>query len=761
MINIYSFILLILELIVIVCCVFVGRKKGKYTTDLQCLMISGMIAAFCNILFMQATDAGLAEFFLSLNFIGIDGIVLFMARFILRYTNTQLHTRAFQYLSWGCGAIDAAFLLTNSFSKHMFRLERVQWMGEECWLPHYLPLHYTHVGYCYLLSIFVIAVLINRLVRSPKPYRKMYWSVLTVFWVTLISNIVCYVWVLPINLALVFYAWLAISFCYFLVYSSPKGLVEGILANVVEDIDNGIVCFDFNGNCIYANTRARAVLSVADDKVGEITDHFYTEWVRDHAPDSVDYEYWDKEYPVEGEDHHFHIEFQRLKGNGNATIGYFYKLTDKTAAMKAFEEGQYIATHDRLTGLYNRDYFFQKAEEIIRRHPEKEWYMVCANIKNFKLLNDLFGEEMSDKILVAQAALLKYTTMEECIQGRISGEKFAMLISRENFNAEMTVKNLGRLQYMLDGRNYKLNIAMGVYHITDPEESPQEMYEKASTAVDSQVGDYQKTVVYYDAQLLQRVVKEKNMAEEFENALKNRQFRMFLQPQMDVEGNVLGAEALARWQHPQKGLIFPADFLSVVEKTRLISRLDEYMWEQAAEKLRAWKEQGYENAHISVNISAKDFYYIDIYETLVQIVKKYEIDPSRMNLEISETELLSDAEPQIRELNRLQEFGFSVQIDDFGKGYSSLNMLQSIQANLLKVDMKLINDIPDPVKMKKILNSIFTMARALDMEVITESVETKEQVELLTELGCSVFQGYYFSRPMPVEEFEEKYLKRS
>ena len=279
--------------------------------------------------------------------------------------------------------------------------------------------------------------------------------------------------------------------------------------------------------------------------------------------------------------------------------------------------------------------------------------------------------------------------------------------------------------------------------------------------MDSQVGDYQKTVVYYDAQLLQRVVKEKNMAEEFENALKNRQFRMFLQPQMDVEGNVLGAEALARWQHPQKGLIFPADFLSVVEKTRLISRLDEYMWEQAAEKLRAWKEQGYENAHISVNISAKDFYYIDIYETLVQIVKKYEIDPSRMNLEISETELLSDAEPQIRELNRLQEFGFSVQIDDFGKGYSSLNMLQSIQANLLKVDMKLINDIPDPVKMKKILNSIFTMARALDMEVITESVETKEQVELLTELGCSVFQGYYFSRPMPVEEFEEKYLKRS
>ena len=759
MTNIYSFVLLVLELGVVICAVMVGRKKRDYTADLLRMYACGLVAVFCNILQMQAFQKNLAELFYTIYFIGIDGILLFMVRFITIYTKTPIHTKFFRYFFIICGTIDVFSLLTNLVTHHMFQLQRASLpQGESYWLPDFMPLHYTHVGFCYVVSVFAVVLLINRLIRSPRPYRKMYSSILVVFWLILFVNFICYIWVPPIGIPSAFYALLAIAFCFFLVYASPKGLVESILANVVEDIDNGIVCFDFGGKCIYANTKAKTILGVENDKVNEIKDGFYLNWIRSHAPDSVDYEYWDKEYPVDGEEHHFHIEFQRLKGNGNSTIGYFYKLTDKTAEIQAFQEGQYLATHDRLTGLYTRDYFFQKAEEIIKRHPERERYMVCAHIKNFRLLNDLFGEEISDKILVAQAALLKYTNIEDCIQGRISGEKFAMLITKDNFNAEMTVKNLGRLQYMIDGRNYKLNIVMGVYNIVDPEESPQEMFEKASVAVESQDSDYQRTVVYYDAKLLQQIMKERDMTEEFEKALKTRQFCMFLQPQVDVDGNVVGAEALARWHHPQRGLIFPVDFLAVVEKTRLISLLDEYMWELAAEKLVEWDQRGYGQAHISVNVTSKDFYYIDIYETLVSIVRKYGIDPSRMNLEIAETELLSDTAPQIKEMNRLQEFGFSIQIDDFGKGYSSLNMLQTIRADLLKIDLRLLQDVTDPQRVKRLLNSIITMARALDMEVITESVETAEQMEMLKELGCSVFQGYYFSKPIPVEEFEQKYL---
>lgn len=759
MIDIYSVVLLVLLLAVGFCCILAGRKKNEYSATLLKLYVSGVTSVLFYVLFLQSSSETAATFFVGIYYIGIDWVLLFLMRFIMMYTNTRFRTGILKYFFLTLTLVDTVMLLLNNGTGHALTVELAQWDGMPYWDINFHFLQALHLGLCYTMSALIVGILINRILRSPKLYRKLYIYILGVFAVVLCANIVGYMVNLPVDLSPIFYVVEAIYCYYFLLYASPKGLVESILANVVEDIGNGIVCFDLSSKCIYANTKARELLGVSESQVGTLVDSFYMKWLRSHPQDSLDYECWDREYSVEGEEHQFHIEFQRLKEERGSTIGYFYKMTDKTAEMKAFQEEQYLATHDRLTGLYNKEYFFQKAEEIIRRNPEKERYMVCADIKNFRLLNDLFGEEMGDKILVAQAALLKYTNYEDCIQGRISGEKFAMLITRENFNAEMTVKNTGRLQYLIDGRNYKLNVTMGVYNITDPEESAEAMYEKACMAAEAQQGDYQKTVVYYDTKMLQQLLQEKNVADEFEEALKTKQFRMFLQPMLDAEGRLVGAEALARWQHPQRGLVFPVDFISVVEKTMLISRLDEYMWELAAEKLKEWEMRGILDVSISVNMSGKDFYYIDIFETLVSIVQKYDVNPANMKLEISETELLSDAEPQIAELNKLQEYGFGLRIDDFGKGYSSLNTLQKVRANSLKIDLRLVEQGLPPEKKRSILNAIITMAKALDMEVITDSLETEDEVSMLRELGCDVFQGRYFSRPLPVEEFEEKYMK--
>ena len=759
MTDIYSIILLIMELAVVFCCILVSKKKKEYSKPLLHLLYAGMTTVLFYLLFLQFSSKELGTLFTGLYYIGTDWVLLFMMRFILVYTNTQLQSKFLRGFSMVWVTADTVSLMLNNLTNHMFLLELDEYDGMSYWGVSFQPLHYVHLAGCYIMALFTIIILIRKVMKSPKLYKRMYISVLAVFGVVLIINAVCYSLNLPIDASVMCYVLLAYAFCYFLMYASPKGLVEGILINVMEDIDNGIICFDMNGRCIYANMKARELLQVEGDNLNKIKDEFYVKWIRDHAPDSVDYEYWDKEYTVDGEEHQFYIEFQRLKGhNDNSTVGYFYKLTDKTTEAKTFQEGQYLATHDRLTGLYTKDYFFQKAAEIIQRNPEKERYMVCADIKNFKLLNNLFGEEMGDKILVAQAALLKYTNYEDCIQGRISGEKFAMLVSKESFNSDMLVKNTGRLQYMIDGKNYKLNIAMGVYNITDPTEPPQAMYEKASMAADSQENDYQKTMVYYDTNMLQQLLKEKSMTDEFESALQSKQFRIFLQPQMDADGKLIGAETLARWQHPQRGLIFPVDFLSVVEKTGLISRLDEYMWELAVEKLSEWKDKGTGRISISINVSAKDFYYINVYEVLVGLVGKYGILPSQLTLEISEMELLAEEAPQIQDLKQLQEYGFSLLIDNFGEGYSSLNTLQTIRANSLKIDLRQLDKIEDPDRRKRIMNAIFTMGRALDMEVIAERVETAEQVAMLKELGCNAFQGYYFSRPIPVDEFEEKYL---
>ena len=221
---------------------------------------------------------------------------------------------------------------------------------------------------------------------------------------------------------------------------------------------------------------------------------------------------------------------------------------------------------------------------------------------------------------------------------------------------------------------------------------------------------------------------------------------MFLQPQVDVSGKPFGSEALVRWQHPDKGLLAPGVFIDVLEKTGFVYRLDRYMWDKAVKQLAEWKKRGINDYHISVNISTKDFYLIDVYETFVGLVEKYDIDPKLLKLEITETALMSDFNKNMVIIKRLQKYGFDIEIDDFGSGYSSLNMLKDISADVLKIDMGFLRASENEVKGQDILESIIGLANKLGMRVITEGVEKKTQV-----------QGYYFSKPIPVDEFEKKY----
>ena len=211
---------------------------------------------------------------------------------------------------------------------------------------------------------------------------------------------------------------------------------------------------------------------------------------------------------------------------------------------------------------------------------------------------------------------------------------------------------------------------------------------------------------------------------------------MFLQPQVDCKGMAYGAEALVRWQHPERGLLSPAVFIDVLEKAGLIYKLDRYMWEKAAEKLGEWKREGHDRYHISVNISTKDFYLIDVYETFTGLVDKYNINPDKLKLEITETALMADFKKNMEIIRRLQNYGFKIEIDDFGSGYSSLNMLKDISAD----------------------ESIVSLAGKLGMEVITEGVEKESQVNMLKDMGCNMFQGYFFSKPVQIKEFEDRYL---
>ena len=270
--------------------------------------------------------------------------------------------------------------------------------------------------------------------------------------------------------------------------------------------------------------------------------------------------------------------------------------------------------------------------------------------------------------------------------------------------------------------------------------------------------DYHNRIAYYDEALRAEILREQELVRDFEKALEEGQIKMYLQPQMSADGKLLGTEALVRWEHPEKGAIHPGEFIPVFEKNGLVSDIDRYIWEQACKQLKSWKERGREDIYISVNISPRDFHFLNVYQTFTELVECYEIAPKNLKLEITETAIVMDFDRQMELITRLRRNGFIVEMDDFGSGYSSLNMLKDLHVDILKIDMAFLEKAKDEERSKKILQMIISLSKQLGMPVITEGVESEEQVTFLTAVGCDMFQGYYFAKPMPVDKFEELYF---
>ena len=468
---------------------------------------------------------------------------------------------------------------------------------------------------------------------------------------------------------------------------------------------------------------------------------------------------FDSKFEIDGKTRYFDISYKRIYDEKHRPLCDYFIYIDRTDMIQSLEREKYKATHDGLTGLLTREQFFIDTHELINKYAGMKFCIIYSNIKDFKFVNELFGIEKGDCVLKRQAQIIKEWKSDKMLSARIQNDRFAMCIPKDDLCEDDLIEAVKMMQEEFANTSFHLHLFIGIYEISDRNESVSIMCDKANIAGDTIKDNYESCIAYYDEHLLEISIEERRIIGEFDMALERKEFVMFLQPQVDCDGNAYGAEALVRWQHPDRGLLTPQKFIEVLEKAGLIYKLDRYMWERAAEKLSEWKKAGWEKYHISVNISTKDFFMIDVYETFTQLIRKYDINPENLKLEITETALMSDFEKNMEILKRLQAYGFKIEIDDFGSGYSSLNMLKDISADVLKIDMGFLRASENESKGQDILESIISLAGKLGMEVITEGVEKNSQLQMLKMMGCKIFQGFYFSRPISVEEFEDKYLK--
>lgn len=454
----------------------------------------------------------------------------------------------------------------------------------------------------------------------------------------------------------------------------------------------------------------------------------------------------------------FLIQGQEIRDTNDNFMGILFLFNDLTGQERLKEEATFHATRDSLTGLWNREYFFEMADKMLGEYPDIRFVMLASDIHQFKVFKDVMGKKMANQLLCTIADGFREKQKELWLFARIAGDRFALLMPKEDYVEDQLLdyvhKIFSQKEYSLVAHNY-----IGVYEIDDRSIGAECIYDRAYMALESIKGAVGKEIAYYDEEIRKKLIYETTTVEELDQALEEKQFTIYLQPQTDIFTNkVVGCEALVRWISPIRGMVPPSEFIPLFEDHGIISKLDYYVWERACQQLRKWKDEGREELSISVNISAKDFYMTNLFENIVGLVEKYDISPQNLKLEITESAFVLDVKEQMALVKRFQERGFMLEIDDFGSGYSSLNSLKDISVDILKLDMNFFEETDDPKRAERIVESIVQLAFKLGMPVIAEGVETKEQLEMLKSIGCQIVQGYYFSKPLPLEEYE-RYLE--
>lgn len=734
------------------------KKKNPLAKALRQLVIAVTFTVSFSVLTMFVPDKEQALFLQSLHFMGTEWLLIFLLLFMEQYTEDVWSKKAAKIITCSLAVLNSVSLLLNGIFHHVVVCEYREIGNGELYYTFTTlrPWYNIHLYFTYMLAACNLLVLVRQSVRTAKLYRKKYLVALLMLCLTIAMDAICTIKNYPLDYSLYAYVLLAIFLTYYSIYHVPQGLITKTLSYVVEDSSDGVVCFDALGKCIYANEEAMRIYG-SPSELFEL-EAILQEELGEKDFITADEKKWDRKYTLEGNTRYFDIIFGKLYDEHNSYIGCYFLIHDKTQDMEKLKKEHYRSSHDMLTGLYNREYFYENVRRKIEEASEEEYCMICTNIKDFKLINDLFGSKTGDAILIRLAQVMKEYLPAETISARMESDHFGFFMPKKLVLEKRLLQGIHEVTKMITSSEYQMIIHVGIYEIQENDLNVPVMCDRANIAISTIKDDYDHIIAYYDEQLMERVMREKRLVSEFDTAMDNGQFVMYLQPQVAPDGTVLGAEALVRWLHPEQGMIAPGEFISVFEKVGLIYRLDRYIWEHAARKLREWKDNGHDNLHISVNISTKDFYYLDIYTTFVELVEKYEIPPEKLKLEITETALMMDLEKQLVLLDKLQNYGFQIEIDDFGSGYSSLNMLKDIHADVLKIDMGFLRQTKASERTAIILRMIIELAKQLQMIVITEGVESREQVEHLTKIGSDMFQGYYFSRPIAVSEFETRYI---
>ncbi len=426
------------------------------------------------------------------------------------------------------------------------------------------------------------------------------------------------------------------------------------------------------------------------------------------------------------------------------------------------EDRQIISSteRDELTGLFTIEYFYRYGNQFDKIYPSADRDALCFDINHFHVLNERFGIAKGDEILKCIAHRLEEEfNYSGCFVCRKAADTFLVYCPHKDDYSDAVEK----VSAVIEELGTAVKVRVGVYSLCDKKLDIHARFDRAKIAADKIRNNYSVFISNFDEALIDAELYAEQLVEEFPKALAEKQFQVYFQPKYDIRGDrpvLSSAEALVRWSHPTLGMISPGKFIPLFEEDGLIAQLDEFVWRRTAETIAGWKKHLGISVPVSVNLSRAEMYDPGLIDMMEKITGDNGITPKDMYLEITESAYVSDSDQIVDRVKTLREHGFFIEMDDFGSGYSSLNMISELPIDALKLDMMFIRSAFDKHNDTRMISIVIDIADYLGVPVIAEGVETEEQYLALKKLGCAIIQGYYFSKPVPAAEFEKFLLDK-
>lgn len=748
--GIYAFIALLfsLSLLLIIFSVLCFKKKNSIYNCFGICSIFALISVICSIIYILSDNKQVMIVFSSLWLIGITFCDGYFLKIFYLYSKSKANK---YYLIFLCVYLisDVILLFINCFTNIMFKLSFLEKNNILLADININPLFYFHVCFIILVSLSVVFLFINKINCVPRIYKPGYT-------ISCLLIVICsildlgFVFVKNIGFDItVFLIPLTLFSLYFSIFiHSPKALINKTKNLILDNVRHSVLAYDYEGNFIYANNEAIKLFEPSEIKYN--FEDFRKKVLNNFALDTNRSFYFTKN--IDSENLIFSVKLNEIYDD-KLLVSKFISLRDITDELNMTKEKKYNFTHDLLTNTFNRDYFLEEAETRFNDFSDESFYIIASNFEKYRLINDMYGADYGDELLVDLADILrKYVKKYDFVFGRMGSDKFGIFISKSEFEKSDLLNKINN-----DFKSLNIPIVelkFGICLIKE-ERSIAKAYDRCILTLHHIKGNYTKLYEFYDDNYRDELLRENELIKEFDRSIRNHYFEIYYQPQIKINDNsVVGAEALVRWHHPDLGMISPAEFIPLFEKHYLVSELDEFVWEEACKFLHKWNHDQYKELSISVNISPIDCFALDLVQVFTNLIKKYDISAKKLKLEITETAFVKDQRRVIEIITKLQSYGFIVEMDDFGSGYSSFNTLKEIPVDVLKIDMKFLSNGINNHKTHYIIDSIVSMAHRLHMPVIAEGVETNDEKEMLNAMNCELIQGYLYAKPMPVADFE-------